>query len=622
MLESKEDVEAWVKARPEATRQLDAVVLASRAALRVLPYLMTYELNQELSLFNRFLEIGFRVVSTARFFAFTPSRSATLDAVASTDTASRALASNIYTLTMTDAARSADAANPYAFAPLEAATYAALAAGTVASTGAFAAHAAACAASAAADTGRNTTTSNAAFATAWEDVSKDAWTIERQGAETTIRQKLRSEYWPYPLFRKNWHGLRRYLNEEMSDGSVWVEWYERIMDGVDASREVEEAYVFLDDPTFWDDPAAANAAIRKKLDEIKARENGLQGEIPFELSPEPPQVPRPKPAAIEPIWQDDQLVLPRSPLQADLSPADLIAALTSLQEALREVADDAKEEGNLDPRIARSLNRLADRIPTGQIPEQHVLFTLGHGQEKLVDLHAVVMAEASAVLGSDYQSLLRQFDRVVRQFPRWREYVRNAEKDKLTAEDISKARQAAKRVEEALRDETGQKIFDPAIAEVIADMLAMMPDPEQSPQSEETIHSGASELAQDLLESINNIAKGLADRILATKDDFNTHWEHDKELLRTIWQGKTLADMRQTYKKAFAARLKKWAEAAGTATADGIGIALVGLALLAIGYALGIGPAASITIGGAGSVAIQFDKKFQWLKNFLEHFRR
>lgn len=36
-IKDKDSLQAWLKARPEASRQADAIVIAQRAALRVLP---------------------------------------------------------------------------------------------------------------------------------------------------------------------------------------------------------------------------------------------------------------------------------------------------------------------------------------------------------------------------------------------------------------------------------------------------------------------------------------------------------------------------------------------------------------------------------------------------------
>jgi Xaa-Pro aminopeptidase len=593
-LKSEEDVEAWIEARPEATRHQDGMVLANRAAARVLPNLFSPKALKQ-DWFLPLTTTSFRALAAARLFALVPSRAA--------QEAARSAAFSAFSAR--SAALSTDSADSAAFS---AALSAALSADSADSIDfADSADSAAFFAVISADS---------ADSAAWAAINRDAALIEEQGAKAALLAPLPFLTWEgdttaHPL-RECWNAMKAHLLAQKDENwQVWVDWYERIVAGKSASLDVEKAYVFLDDPTLWEKGhTAVNAAIKKKLEEV---------EEPLTAPPpSPPTVPPQSPAAIEPQWNGDTLGLPTERGRGDLTDADLIAALRSLKDGLLETAKDAADESNLDRRITRTLNRLADKIPDAEVPPQHVIFTLGHAQEKLVDLQATVIEQASTALAADYQSLMRQFDRAVRQFPRWREYVRNAEKDTLTPDDIEAAKVAADDVNAILEDAVSWDVVGEDIRRAFSELDQLLGQAGNETPSEDTIRNGAELLALDVLESIENIAKRLAEKTLELGDDFKNHLEHDREALRNIWNSKTISDARANFRKGFAKQLNKESERLGTALAKVPRLFAKVAIVLMIGWAVGVGPVASLGAAAAGEVSLKLLKKFKWLKNFID----
>jgi len=56
---------------------------------------------------------------------------------------------------------------------------------------------------------------------------------------------------------------------------------------------------------------------------------------------------------------------------------------------------------------------------------------------------------------------------VVRQFPKWREFVRNAQEDRLTAEEVAEVPAISMMVLSALREEDAKQFIDREIPEAL-----------------------------------------------------------------------------------------------------------------------------------------------------------
>jgi hypothetical protein len=293
---------------------------------------------------------------------------------------------------------------------------------------------------------------------------------------------------------------------------VWSNWYDSLLTGRTNGRfdsalkekaELDLINRLVTQPAaFWErDAKMVNAEIVLWIKEAKS-------EVPE--TPLAPEVPGVRPAAIEPIWWDGKLTLPGFASPSDLDEMSLVAALQALREDLTELANDAKEVENIDHRPAKYLYRLADRIPV-TLPSQTLLFRLGHAHEVLNDLARTTDVEWPDLLATRYRRLALQYERSVRQFPKWRAFVRNAAERKLTSEQIAEVPQVVETVVAELQTDDAREFIDSAIPNSL--QAARVPIVEW----EEGLAAGNEQLAEDLLESINNVLKRTAEFALALK---------------------------------------------------------------------------------------------------------
>jgi hypothetical protein len=107
-------------------------------------------------------------------------------------------------------------------------------------------------------------------------------------------------------------------------------------------------------------------------------------------------------------------------------------------------------------------------------------------------------------LAKRFHTLALHFDRTVRQFPKWREFVRNAQQDRLTAEQAAAVPALTEAMVQALRDKDAEEFIDPAIPQALENLQA---SDAGSAIGGGEIRSGQPLLAEDIVESISNIAK-------------------------------------------------------------------------------------------------------------------
>jgi hypothetical protein len=223
---------------------------------------------------------------------------------------------------------------------------------------------------------------------------------------------------------------------------------------------------------------------------------------PIEAIPEPspiPEIPPQRPAALEPVWSNGKLVLPTRPARTDGDKRVIAAALKGLRAELVELADDVEAEpSNFDKRAAAYLRRIAERI-SDRAPPQHELFRLAHAKEVLEGHGSTVNDQWPYHLAPRFHALTLLFDRVVRQFPKWREFVRNAQEDRLTAEQVAEVPAISVMVLSALREEDAKQFIDREIPEALEQL--------QQPQAIASNDSAKPLVLEDLVESINNIVK-------------------------------------------------------------------------------------------------------------------
>jgi hypothetical protein len=247
---------------------------------------------------------------------------------------------------------------------------------------------------------------------------------------------------------------------------------------------------------------------------VNGENKGLIAEHGRPRSPTP-EVPPLRPAALEPVWSRGRLTqLPKS-TESDSEPIIVLTALELLRVDIASLADDAERDGNIDHRSIACLRSVAGRIP-GHIPGQVELFYLAHVKESLEAHAKVVNDEWPAFLAKRFDEVTLDFDRAVRRFPKWRDFVTNAEKDRLTAEQAANVSALANMMVAALREDEARNLIDPAIPSVLEVFQAPIQNYIQ--QALGPIEAGKLVLANDLLESINNIAKRTAEAALEIRN--------------------------------------------------------------------------------------------------------
>jgi hypothetical protein len=147
------------------------------------------------------------------------------------------------------------------------------------------------------------------------------------------------------------------------------------------------------------------------------------------------------------------------------------------------------------------------------------LFYLAHLKEFLEGHAKVIYDKWPVFLAKRFDEVTFHFDHTVRQFPKWREFVRNAEKDRLTSEEAAEVLALANMIIAALREDEARNLIDPAIPSA----LEFFHVPLQSGieratrQPLGTLQESELLLANDLLESIDNITKLTAEAALEIK---------------------------------------------------------------------------------------------------------
>jgi hypothetical protein len=313
--------------------------------------------------------------------------------------------------------------------------------------------------------------------------------------------------------QNEWLRLAGELRRQGSHWQVWTIWYDYALKGSPAAfksrAEWETAFVDLPDPLPWDDgPEAVNTKIAERLSRLAPEPEGDRAA---------PAVPAQRPAAIEPVWNRGVLSLPKKATKTNLDTRKFAAALKSLRTEMRALANDAAGEANIDKRFVAHLGQLADRIPQKSL-RQDVLFRLGHAEAIFSGYAKIVDEQWPEFLASRYHALALHFDRTMRQSPIWREFQRNADQQSLTAEQIAAAPRLATEIAKALRDREALSFIDPALPESLDELAALKTGKGvQDGARLAAIESGKEALAIDIIESVNNILKRIAEGAIAVR---------------------------------------------------------------------------------------------------------
>ncbi len=308
----RSQLDAWLGKQPPDV----AVVLAARAALRVLPVAQTAKHEGfsgvlVLPIFRATVfswasakypaeRTEFAAASAAAHAAAVAAAAAVVVALATADAEAiradcNAYAADAYAAVAASnaaAAAAARAADAYAAAiRADYNAYAADAFAAVAAAAAAAARAAAVRAAAAYAGARAYATAYAGDAAApffWSALSSDATCLEKGAAASVI---ARSPLWPQgqpDQLHSLWREMKAMLHAAKQDWQVWTIWYDDRLDGRVRDKTRELAYVRIQEALWDQGPAVVNAEIERRIamssyeDRLRGRTTDLEPELASE----------------------------------------------------------------------------------------------------------------------------------------------------------------------------------------------------------------------------------------------------------------------------------------------------------------------------------------------------
>ena len=317
---------------------------------------------------------------------------------------------------------------------------------------------------------------------------------------------------PPAFLQERWNALKKSLTAANEGWEVWIDWYETRLDGRVHAREVELAYVEFIRNVVDSAPArVANAEIRRLID--------LQSQKPsVDLPPsKQPEIPRQKPAAVEPIFKGSRLTLAKKTAEADMPGPTISAALKALAQTLGELAEDAAEQTNIDRRFVARLQEIAKGVPKKR-PNQTDLFRLGHDYDELSAYSKTVADSWPELVAARYMAMTCAFERTLRRFPRWLDFTRELPIAKISAQDARDISQAAQTLSAVLRAPENLDIVNPVLPDALDRISAPLDLAAQRHEARaDPIELGMELLARDVLESVNNTFKLVAELALAAK---------------------------------------------------------------------------------------------------------
>ena len=294
----RSQLDAWLEKQPPDV----AVVLAARAALRVLPVAQTAKHEGfagvlVLPVFRATVfswasakypaqRTEFATASAAAHAAAVAAAAAVVVALATADAA--AIRAD-YTAYAADAYAAVAAGNAAAAAAARAAdAYATVVAARAAAAAARAAAVRAAAAYAGARAYATASAGDAATPFFWSALSSDATCLEKGAAASVI---ARSPLWPqgqpdqlYSL----WREMKAMLHAAKQDWQVWTIWYDDRLEGRVRDKTRELAYVRIQEALWDQGPAVVNAEIERRIamssyeDRLRGRTTDLEPELASE----------------------------------------------------------------------------------------------------------------------------------------------------------------------------------------------------------------------------------------------------------------------------------------------------------------------------------------------------
>jgi hypothetical protein len=577
-----------VQRRLEGVRHEAAIAMAARAVLRAIPALAAEIERREMYGRKRVILPVFRAVAAAWVIARYPTRALTIRHASSAAATAVARLAHLSVSHLPSAAYAANATigPSWGFSPDP----------TVAANAAVAIHSAASVA-------RNK-----------ENLLIDAFQADASAIEagTTAADLAGRPIWPDAQWgSEEWKFAKRALLALNEGWDVWIDWYEARRDGHSAVGGLEVARVLIPEERWEQDPLVVNLAIKRLIERYRPTEAELEfSDRQDSFDPEPDvyaaDIPPQRPAAIEPVWNGAVLTISDLPALTDQGEEQFATALKGLRKILQDFLDDISSEANIDRRFVSFVRRLAGRIPE-VAPLQHELFELGHAESVFAEYTSTVNEQWPNFLAARYHATVLQFERTMRQAASWREFKRNAQKERLTDKQTRQAVDLTNIAASTLRSDEAADFVDPVVP-LVLDQLAQLHS-HLTDEALAAIETGKEELAADFIESTNNVFKAIAETALPVVIEVAAAARQTA--------GKANAAFWQEFEKGAVAEAKARGKPAGRAAVRW----LLRFATGAAGAA-GIGGAGVGAYVGFSRLAAQYPEAFGWLQHLLRFFQQ
>ncbi|MEJ8574337.1 hypothetical protein [Microbaculum marinum] len=350
-IEGITELSAWLDGKPKAS----AAALASRAAARTIPVLARLESDTSPELTRVTVLPIFRALSAALAASKYPSR----------DSNSAAIAATNFAYFTYDAASNGATTAAYAAARI-AGTDAVGARASAAETALATSRTAGSAAAFVADyTSIDEVT--AAMRAMWGAISFDAELYDGGAAVDRIAARPLWPGDPASWVGKGWNAVKGDLETADEDWGVWINWYERLLWGraahanAEAAKEIDLAYVLIENEEWEHGPAHVNALIKRRIEEIEGR-YATEDSAPILDTPRTPPPPLPpQSAGLRRVVNEDGLI--------DRGPVRPLDAVNDDIDRIRQLAPQAVTLGNellplLSPNLNPELVRVVSRYVT------------------------------------------------------------------------------------------------------------------------------------------------------------------------------------------------------------------------------------------------------------------
>jgi hypothetical protein len=278
----------------------------------------------------------------------------------------------------------------------------------------------------------------------WSAVSTDGTQIEEGKTASDI---ARSQLWPQHLIGPEplmslWNKLEAALLAENQDWIVWTTWYRDRLTGYVREEERELAYVRIEDDHWKQGPAIVNAEIKRRIEEFER------------AAPVPPE----PSLELGPVLQvtDKGLEIISQPFEGDFDEELQKALHGRLQRLLPELTDATHRVANAHPALDHIVSEYSDLVsqPFDQL-DVSSLWAVGTG---LLAFRSAFANQASGTMTEPLEpghfALLQQAAEMhggfILGFPKGRELTERADHARLSPEIIAQIEPPARRILEEL----------------------------------------------------------------------------------------------------------------------------------------------------------------------------